>query len=135
MIRGSVAATEADIRGLVIGPVDAEQLLSVRAGGRVEGRISYGEIELEKGAVVAGDLSSNEGQQRPATRALEKPAALEIEAAPAPKTPRSSLERINEAVRFAKSGGKAGALYLASDADRASRGNPLMRLGGRKKNG
>jgi len=116
VIRGNVSATEADVSGWVSNSIEIKQLLVVRATGRVEGKVTYGEIELEKGAVIAGDLTAIEDHRtaKPAQAAkveLERPEV----AGALPKPSASSIDRINEAVRGAK-GGK-GALYLAADGD------------------
>jgi len=59
-VRGKVNAVEAEIAGAVTGDVHITRLLALRATGRIEGRVSYGEIALEKGAVVKGELSSSD---------------------------------------------------------------------------
>lgn len=126
VIRGNISATEADISGSITDHVEIKQLLIVRATGRVEGRVMYGEIELEKGAVVTGDLSATDDYRAVAKPVPQKGAAAPpVEAAPAPvaKSSNSSIDRINEAVRNAKGGGmKGGGLYLAADADGLKRG-------------
>jgi cytoskeletal protein CcmA (bactofilin family) len=120
VIRGRVISTEADVSGLVTDNIDIKQLLVVRSTGRVEGRVAYGEIELEKGAVVKGDLSaeSHRGAVKPAghTRALlERPAQIESE------RPGASVARLNEAVRVARSGSEKASLYLANEGEPAKR--------------
>jgi cytoskeletal protein CcmA (bactofilin family) len=115
-IRGAVRATEADIAGWISDQIEVKQLLAVRATGRVEGKVTYGEIELARGAVVAGDLTALEdyraAKPAPAAKAADRAERVEIIGA-LPKP--SSIDRINEAVRSAK-GGK-GALYLAADGE------------------
>jgi cytoskeletal protein CcmA (bactofilin family) len=58
VIRGKINAVEADIGGAIFGEVHVTRRLAIRATGRVEGRVSYGEITLEKGAVLEGELFS-----------------------------------------------------------------------------
>lgn len=134
VIRGNISATEADISGWITDHIEIKQLLIVRSTGRVEGRVMYGEIELEKGAVVTGDLSATDDYRavaKPAA-AASKGATAEPPAPPAPKSGNSSIERINEAVRNAKGGGLKGtSLYLAADADILKRGSRPT-LSGRK---
>ncbi|ULO24937.1 polymer-forming cytoskeletal protein [Methylocystis sp. SB2] len=113
VIRGKVSATEADVSGWISDHIEIKQLLVVRATGRVEGKITYGEIELEKGAVIAGELTAID-DYRAAKAAPAKPAAERVEIAAAPPKP-SSIDRINEAVRGAK--GAKGALYLAAEGE------------------
>lgn len=128
VIRGTVRATEADVSGWISDQIEVKQLLVVRATGRVQGKVTYGEIELARGAVVAGDLTALEDYRAAKTAPAAKAAADRIErveiigALPKP----SSIDRINEAVRSAK-GGK-GALYLAADGEE-KRGGTRALLG------
>jgi len=136
VVRGNLSATEADISGWVAEHVEIKQLLIVRATGRVEGRVVYGEIELEKGAVVTGDLSTTDDYRAAAKATPSKVAAPERSAeAPAVKSSGSSIDRINEAVRFATGGEmKSASLYIASGAGGVKRGNIRPTLSGRKAN-
>jgi cytoskeletal protein CcmA (bactofilin family) len=59
-LKGSVTVTDADIRGTVTDKLEVQQLLTVRSTGRVEASISYGELQIEKGAIIAGDISSTD---------------------------------------------------------------------------
>ena len=42
--------------------IEVKQLLCVRSSGRVSGNVSYGELLLEKGAVISGSFSSTNFQ-------------------------------------------------------------------------
>lgn len=120
VIRGNISATEADISGWITDHIEIKQLLIVRSTGRVEGRVTYGEIELEKGAVVTGDLSATDDYRvmaRPAAQARAVSERDEFEPAPVAKSAGRSLDRLNEAVRAAKNGAAKGPLYLAADAE------------------
>ncbi len=121
VIRGNVSATEADVSGWISNHIEVKQLLVVRSTGRVEGKVMYGEIELEKGAVITGDLSAIEDYRAAAKPGPAKPVAERVErveAAPAlPKPSTSSIERINEAVRSAKTGGARSNLYVAAEGE------------------
>jgi len=138
VVRGNISATEADISGWVTDHIEIKQLLIVRATGRVEGRVMYGEIELEKGAVVTGDLSATDDYRAVAKSAPSKPLVSDrsVEApAPVTKSAGSSLDRISEAVRFAKGGGtRSSSLYLAAEGGGLKRGNGRSPLAGRKAN-
>ncbi len=120
VIRGNIAATEADISGWITDHIEIKQLLIVRATGRVEGRVMYGEIELEKGAVVTGDLSATDDY-----RAVAKPGAqaksAAAEPAPSHAAKSGSLDRLNDAVRAAKNGAGKNPLYLAADSEPTKR--------------
>jgi cytoskeletal protein CcmA (bactofilin family) len=108
VIRGTIAATEADVSGLVASHIEIERLLVVRSTGRVEGRVVYGEIELEKGAVVTGDLSVKAnrvaGAKPVAPAKVAAPERQEAAAVAAEAKAGGSIDRLNEAVRAAKDG-------------------------------
>lgn len=120
VIRGHVAAEEADVSGSISDHVEISELLTVRSTGRVEGRVIYREMELEKGAVVTGDLSATSDERagaRPAPAAKIVPQLREERAEPAPVAPTvgrtsASLDRLSEAARAAR---KSAAKTVASE--------------------
>lgn len=120
VIRGHVVAEEADVSGSISDHVEISELLTVRSTGRVEGRVIYREMELEKGAVVTGDLSATSEERaaaRPASAAKVIPQAREERGAPAPVAPTvgrtsASLDRLSEAARAAR---KSAAKTVASE--------------------
>jgi cytoskeletal protein CcmA (bactofilin family) len=57
---GSCEVEEADVSGVYDGNLTVRGRLIVHAGGRVTGDISYGEIELERGAQITGKLNVRE---------------------------------------------------------------------------
>jgi cytoskeletal protein CcmA (bactofilin family) len=59
-VKGTVVVMDADIYGTVTENLEVKQLLLVRACGRIDGQVSYGELELEKGATISGGFSSTE---------------------------------------------------------------------------
>src|SRR6266545_5613248 len=56
-LKGSVVVTDADIQGSVSDKLEVKQLLIVRSTGHIEAEISYGELQIEKGAIISGALS------------------------------------------------------------------------------
>ncbi len=64
VVVGSIRANDAEIIGSVSESIEVKQLLAVKTGGAVSGNISYGEIELEKGAVITGEFVSSEHRSR-----------------------------------------------------------------------
>jgi cytoskeletal protein CcmA (bactofilin family) len=54
--KGSAAVEEADISGLYEGELVARELLTVRAGGRINGTVRYGRIVIEAGGEISGDM-------------------------------------------------------------------------------
>ncbi len=59
-LKGSVVVTDADIQGSVSDRLEVKQLLIVRSTGHVEAEISYGELQIEKGAIISGALTSTD---------------------------------------------------------------------------
>lgn len=55
--RGHVTVDEAEVAGVVEGELVVRQRLTVRASGRVSGTVRYGEIAIEVGGVIAGDVN------------------------------------------------------------------------------
>jgi cytoskeletal protein CcmA (bactofilin family) len=58
IITGKVSVDQADIQGKVFDHIVAKVCLSLRKTGRIEGSASYGEIEIEKGGVLSGEVST-----------------------------------------------------------------------------
>lgn len=60
-IKGRITVAEnAEIYGKVFEKLDVKCLLILRAGGRVDGNVSYGLLQIEQGASIAGGLSSTD---------------------------------------------------------------------------
>jgi cytoskeletal protein CcmA (bactofilin family) len=56
VFRGNAAVAVAEIRGRFEGDLVVRKHLVIRSTGRISGSITYGEIEIESGAEVAGIL-------------------------------------------------------------------------------
>jgi cytoskeletal protein CcmA (bactofilin family) len=54
---GSCEVDEAEISGVYEGDLTVRGRLTVHASGQVEGKICYGEIELERGGRISGNLT------------------------------------------------------------------------------
>jgi cytoskeletal protein CcmA (bactofilin family) len=80
VIKGTIVATEAEILGEVSEAIEVKQLLVVRATGRVLGDVRYGELQLEKGAVITGTLACVSDRKEAAVEPLlgkaERPKVL-----------------------------------------------------------
>ncbi|MFO1120343.1 MAG: polymer-forming cytoskeletal protein [Rhodospirillales bacterium] len=72
VFRGRAEVAEADIAGLFEGEIVARERLAVRSTARMSGKISYGQIVIEAGGRVSGEMI---GLQPPAGTLL--PAAAE----------------------------------------------------------
>lgn len=69
---GSCEVEDAEVSGVYDGNLTVRGRLIVHAGGRVTGDISYGEIELERGAQITGKLGVRD---RAAQASTERPDA------------------------------------------------------------
>ena len=80
--KGSASIEEAEIRGRFDGVLNVRRRLLIRASGRVTGTVRYGQIEIECGGQISGDV-----QSQPTTSEL--PASL-VETRPLIETPRET---------------------------------------------
>ena len=63
--RGSASIEQAEIRGRFDGVLNVRKRLFIRASGRVTGTVRYGQIEIERGGQISGDV-----QAQPTTNEL-----------------------------------------------------------------
>jgi cytoskeletal protein CcmA (bactofilin family) len=56
LFKGSVEIDEADIGGRFEGDITVRGTLRVRAGGRINGSIRYGQLEVEQGGQLTGTI-------------------------------------------------------------------------------
>ncbi len=55
-VEGAISADHVVIRGTVVGPVLARELLELHAKAHVQGDVRYKALEMQQGAVIAGQL-------------------------------------------------------------------------------
>src|SRR6202050_1682770 len=91
-IKGRITVTEnAEISGRVFEKLDVKCLLILRSPGRVDGNISYGLLQIEQGASIAGGLSSTD------YRPDQKPPKVEL-------YPRDQKSQKQDGARTSKAG-------------------------------
>ena len=61
VFRGNVSTDNADVHGRFEGELVVQKRLLVRAAGQVSGTVSYGEIEIECGGRISGQIKPHEG--------------------------------------------------------------------------
>lgn len=71
---GKIVARNADIHGQTNDTLTVRSHLVVRASGRVNGKASYGELEIERGGLVAGTIAPVDEK----SRTLEPPVLTNI---------------------------------------------------------
>ena len=60
LFKGEAKIEIAEIAGEFVGSLSAN-LLILRKSGRVSGRLTYGQLEVERGGEISGDISKIEG--------------------------------------------------------------------------
>jgi cytoskeletal protein CcmA (bactofilin family) len=73
LFKGSASIDEAEIRGRFEGVLTVKKRLLIRSTGKVVGKIRYGQIEVERGGQISGEVSSApaEGEDaRPGLKAV-----------------------------------------------------------------
>jgi cytoskeletal protein CcmA (bactofilin family) len=71
VIKGSVSVDEADVQGKIFENIEAKTCLRLGKTGQIEGRAVYGEIEIEKGGVLSGEISSIDRNAKPDTAPVQ----------------------------------------------------------------
>jgi cytoskeletal protein CcmA (bactofilin family) len=61
LFKGSASIEEAEVRGRFEGNLTVRKRLLIRATGRVSGTIRYGQIEIECGGQISGDIQTDGG--------------------------------------------------------------------------
>src|SRR5437868_11362873 len=61
VFNGESTTEEADVQGSFEGNLVVGKRLIVRATGRVSGKITYGEVEIERGGRICGEISHHGG--------------------------------------------------------------------------
>src|SRR5689334_24645727 len=67
LFKGSATIDEIEVRGRFEGNLTVRKRLVIRASGRVSGTIRYGQIEIECGGRISGDVQANAGDEPLAT--------------------------------------------------------------------
>jgi cytoskeletal protein CcmA (bactofilin family) len=69
LLKGTAAIEDADIRGRFEGTLTVRKRLLIRSTGKVSGTIRYGQLEIELGGQISGDIqaqpSADDGDVRP----------------------------------------------------------------------
>jgi cytoskeletal protein CcmA (bactofilin family) len=63
LFKGSATIDEIEVRGRFDGNLTVRKRLLIRATGRVSGTIRYGQIEIECGGQISGDVQASAGDE------------------------------------------------------------------------
>jgi cytoskeletal protein CcmA (bactofilin family) len=58
LFKGSASIDDAEVRGRFEGTLDVRRRLLIRATGKVTGKVRYGQIEIECGGQISGDVQA-----------------------------------------------------------------------------
>ncbi|MET4577551.1 bactofilin family protein [Ottowia thiooxydans] len=72
-VQGAVLADHVVISGSVTGPVHARELLELQSKARVEGDVRYKTLEMQQGAVIAGQLQPQVTKPMPVVVERQEP--------------------------------------------------------------
>src|SRR5579863_5363203 len=86
--KGSASIEDAEIRGRFEGVLHVRKRLLIRSSGRVIGTVRYGQIELECGGQISGDVQAQPSNEAPAT-AESQPAPSAFQPLTTPELARS----------------------------------------------
>jgi cytoskeletal protein CcmA (bactofilin family) len=79
VIKGRIiVAQNAEISGKVFEKLDVKCLMILRSTSRVDGNVSYGMLQIEQGATIAGGISSTEYRPEQQKAKTEQPAKPEL---------------------------------------------------------
>ena len=104
LFKGSAQIDTADISGRFEGDLVVRERLLLRSTGRIEGSVRYGEIEIERGGVICGEIEQLPEASRAAGAALPEAPARLVEPAPTER-PAESQEGLFEATIGSGGGG------------------------------
>jgi cytoskeletal protein CcmA (bactofilin family) len=78
LFKGSAAIEEAEIRGRFEGNLTVRKRLLIKASGRVSGTIRYGQIEIECGGQISGDIQAQPAAEE--AKLMPEPAPARVAA-------------------------------------------------------
>jgi len=78
LFKGSASIEEAEIRGRFEGSLVVRKRLLIKASGRVSGTIRYGQIEIECGGQISGDVQAQPSSEGPPEIIAEVPSVRAV---------------------------------------------------------
>ena len=91
VFKGTGRVDEAIVEGAIEGTLVVNNVLALRANARITGNVTYGQIEVERGAVVHGTIAPKDAEPLAAHAAL-KPSELPL-AGPAQAAPSAEARK------------------------------------------
>ena len=82
LFKGSATIEEAEVRGRFEGSLTVRKRLIIRASGKVTGSVRYGQLEVEAGGQLTGEIqaqpTNDEGETRLTRPVVPLPAEMKI---------------------------------------------------------
>jgi len=79
VFKGSASIEDAEIRGRFEGVLHVRRRLLIRASGRVTGTVRYGQLEVEAGGQLSGDIQAQPGNEdHPPQRVVNLPGEYKV---------------------------------------------------------
>ncbi len=75
LFKGSASIDDAEVRGRFEGTLNVRRRLLIRATGKVVGTVRYGQVEIECGGQISGDVQAQPMAEIPEARSAEAVAA------------------------------------------------------------
>lgn len=99
-IKGNVRVDQADIQGSILQSIEARVCLSLRKTGSIQGSVVYGDIEIERGGFVGGEIcplkgTVSEASSRQRTIAFDTIRSVASQDATADRNKKASYTKIH----------------------------------------
>ena len=69
-VRGDATVEEAEVNGKFDGTLTVKKCLTINSSGRVTGKVRYGELKVEQGGQVSGEIRAADQDEKPETPRL-----------------------------------------------------------------
>lgn len=69
-VRGEATVEEAEVNGKFDGTLIVKKCLTINSSGRVTGKVRYGELKVEQGGQVSGEIRAADQDEKPETPRL-----------------------------------------------------------------
>jgi len=71
-VRGEATVDEAEINGKFEGTLTVRKCLTINATGRIDGKVRYGELRVEQGGQISGEIQAEDAKEAPSRPATVK---------------------------------------------------------------
>lgn len=112
-VRGQTTATQIDVHGHIQGEVNALDMV-VRSRGTVDGRVVYGNLSMERGSDVSGQLQRQDRQSAPAAAQADETVVIHL-----PVTIVQQLRKHPDSLQLSMANGDPQPRWISVDREHA----------------